>query len=110
MRISFTLFATLSYQHRRHANKYKYIDIPQLPSPSSESREKRICEFSEKEAADLNNALGDTKYAELPIFRVFTPSERSATCATVICDLEKLEATVYITNPKERKPHMVFKM
>lgn len=85
-----------------------------MPTPSSLSRSNRIEELvaglQDLEQLDLALILGDTEDELFPIYRKISASDGCETAATFICDLMEGDIRIFVTNPKENKPHFTAKI
>jgi hypothetical protein len=107
-----------------HENMYRHSPhVKQSVSISSIHRLQRIDELPPvRTLDDIRNVLGDTKDAgivlgesvecdtclEYPIYRNGAAPDCCSTLSTVLFDLDKKTATVYIDNPKSSPPQYTF--
>jgi hypothetical protein len=101
-------YGTLGTNVLFHANEYKFLDVEQSPSDSSDHRMARAAELPPPVCgSDILTILGDTKDADWPIYRSATGSDTGYTLTTALFALDfspgnstTSTVTLYMDNPK----------
>jgi len=91
-----------------HYNTYKTINVEYEYSESSSRRGKRVAQLPATNVEEMKVILGDTFDKQYPIYRNCAEPDEYHTAATVIFDVRKKTASIFVKNPTESDPFLVF--